>query len=241
MPFHTVKQGETLIALAVANGLSSWRDILDAPENAELAKTRPDPGILREGDRVFVPNRRLAQKQAAIDARHEFQMPGPKAWLRIAVRGTDGSPPAGARYELVVGETKSEGQVPPDGVIEQPVPVKSRSGSLVIQEPADEPEAWPTWELKIGWMDPLAELSGVQARLENLGFPCGGVTGEAGLETEAAIRAFQERVGLEPTGTADDALRDALAAYYDPAADESGQEVEIEVEVAADPETAPAA
>lgn len=239
MPFHTVKQGETLIELALANGLESWRDILDAPENAELAKTRTDPGVLKEGDRVFLPNRVLGRKDGAVDAVHSFRMPGPRSWVRLAIRGADGATPAGAPYELTIEGKAATGRVPPDGVIEHPAPVKSRSGSLVIQEPADDPEAWLRWELKIGWMDPLAELSGVQARLENLGFPCGGVTSEAGPETEAAIRAFQERVGLEPTGTADDALRDALAAYYDPAADEIGQEVEIEVE--ADPETAPAA
>lgn len=237
VPFHTVRQGETLIELALANGLESWRDVLDAPENAELAKTRTDPGILKEGDRVFVPNRTLAQTPAAIDARHEFKVPGPKAWVRIAVKDAEGAPLAGAAYELTLEGKTTAGTVPPDGVIEQPAPVGARSGSLVVQAPAEDPEAWPAWELKVGWMDPLAELSGVQARLENLGFPCGGVTGEASPETEAAIRAFQERVGLEATGEADDALREKLAAYYDPGADETGQEVEVET----DPEGASAA
>jgi hypothetical protein len=59
MPFHDVQQGETLLGLAAANGLESWEDILGRPENAELKKKRTDPGILKAGDRVFIPNREM--------------------------------------------------------------------------------------------------------------------------------------------------------------------------------------
>lgn len=228
MPFHEVRDGETLMELALAYGLDGWRTILEAPENAELAKTRTDPGILKAGDRVFVPNRVLGRESGAVDQSHQFKMPGPQSWLRLAVRSADASIPAGAGYALVVEGKTVRGEVPPDGVIEHPAAPGARTGSLVVESPADDPDAWPCWDLEIGSMDPLAELSGVQARLENLGFPCGGATGEPSPETEAAIRAFQERIGAEPTGEADDILRAALSGYYDPGADESAQEVAVE-------------
>jgi hypothetical protein len=72
------------------------------------------------------------------------------------------------------------------------------------------------WSLRIGHMNPIDHDSGVIARLQNLGFDCGDLA--------SSIRAFQEKVGLEATGTIDDALREKLKTYYDPAQDEASQE-----------------
>jgi|HubBroStandDraft_3_1064219.scaffolds.fasta_scaffold65847_2 hypothetical protein len=70
MPFHEVKQGETLLGLAAAHGLKSWQEILDRPENAELKQLRTDPGILKPDDRVFIPNRELRHHASAVDKLH---------------------------------------------------------------------------------------------------------------------------------------------------------------------------
>jgi len=213
MPFHDIKQGETLIALAVKSGLESWKDILDAPENADLKKKRTDPGILMPGDKVFIPNRVMRHEPSAIDAKHPFKISRPTAWLRLAVKDANGAALAGKKYELSVDSIVTSGSVPADGVIERAVPVDADSGTLTVWLDDTTTEEW---SLRIGYMDPLDETSGVEARLANLGFDCG--------DLESSIRAFQERLGLDVTGTADDALRKKLASYYDPAADEGSQE-----------------
>lgn len=100
-----------------------------------------------------------------------------------------------------------------NGVIERAVPVDTTSGTLRVWIVDDAPNVW---ELKIGHLDPIAEDSGVEHRLRNLGFD--------DTDLADAIRRFQTRVGLEATGTIDDALRDALAAYYDAAKNEREQE-----------------
>jgi N-acetylmuramoyl-L-alanine amidase len=223
MPFHDVKQGETLLGLAVKNGLESWKDILDRPENAELKKKRADPGILKAGDRVFIPNREMRHEASAVDAKHSFKVSRPKAWLRLEVKDAAGEALAGKKYELAVAGTTVSGKLPADGVIEQAVPVDTNEGKLTVW--MDE-TATQVWDLKIGHMDPADEVSGIQARLNNLGFDCCEPDGVLGDGTKNAIRAFQILTGLEATGEIDDACREKLLSFYDPAQDEKTQQVE---------------
>lgn len=226
MPFHDVKQGETLLGLAVKNGLESWKTILDRSENAELKKKRPDPGILKAGDRVFIPNREMRHEPSAVDALHSFKISRPKAWLRLAVKDAAGAP-FGKTYELTVAGKTTSGAIPADGVIEQAVPVDATAGTLTVRTADGTSQQW---DLKIGYMDPIDEVSGVQARLNNLGFDCGEPDGELDDDTKAAIRAFQALTGLDATGEIDDALRQKILSFYDPAQDETTQQVEPEEE-----------
>lgn len=211
MPFHTVQQGETLLGLAAANGLKDWNAILDAPENAELKKKRADPGILAEGDSVFIPNKVMRHEPSAVDAKHTYNVAPPKAWIRIALKDASGAALAGKSYTLVVDGNTTTGTTAADGIVEQAVAVDASAGTLTVVIDAKTTE---TWDLCIGYMDPLDSDSGVAARLRNLGFDFGD-------DVAAAVCAFQARVGLETTGTIDDALRAKLKSYYDPAQAES--------------------
>ncbi|MGZ8711342.1 MAG: peptidoglycan-binding domain-containing protein [Thermoanaerobaculia bacterium] len=220
MPFHTVQQGQTLLGLASSNGLDSWEDIVNASENASIKDTLTDPGILKPGLSLFIPNKTMKQQPSAIDAKHPFTVKRPKAWLRLAIKDADGTALANCRYDLTVAGTTTSGTIAADGILEQAVAIDTNAGKLKV---------WLTettfeeWELKIGWMDPITEESGVKARLANLGFDLGD-------DVAAAVKAFQARIGLEPTGTIDDTLRDKLKTYYDPAQDETTQDVEPETE-----------
>jgi hypothetical protein len=227
MPFHDVQQGETLLGLAAANGLESWKDILDRPENAELKKKRTDPGLLKAGDRVFIPNREMRHEASAVDAKHTFKVSPPKAWIRLAVKDAAGEAYAGKKYELAVAGKTVSGNLPADGLIEQAVPVDTTAGTLTVWIADGISQVW---ELRIGHMDPADEVSGVQARLNNLGFDCGEPDGVEDEETQAAVRAFQVLTGLESTGAIDDALRQKLQSFYDPGGDEASQQVEPEPE-----------
>jgi hypothetical protein len=59
----------------------------------------------------------------------------------------------------------------------------------------DDPDPHIDRELAIGHLDPIGLVSGVQARLQNLGYPC-AVTGESDETTLAALRIFRARNGL---------------------------------------------
>jgi peptidoglycan hydrolase-like protein with peptidoglycan-binding domain len=81
-----------------------------------------------------------------------------------------------------------EGNTGSSGLIEQPVPLNARQGKLTVGSFIRD--------LAIGELNPPEEtkdngISGIQARLANLGFDPGPVDGTGGPRTEAAIRAFQ--------------------------------------------------
>lgn len=226
MPYHTVKPGDTLIALASKNGLKDWTVIADAPENADFKKAHPDPGMLTAGAKVFIPNKVMRHEPSAIDAKHTFKVSKPKAWLRLVVHDADGAPIASKPFQLTVaGKIVKKGDLPADGLLEVPVPVDALDGRLTVWLTESETE---TWDLRIGYMEPIDGLIGVQARLNNLGFDCGEPKGVMNDKTAAAIRAFQERVGLEVTGTVDDTLKEKLKSYYDPATDERNEDAELQ-------------
>lgn len=216
MPYHKVRQGETLIGLAATNGLKDWQSILERPENAGLKKARPDPGVLLPGDRVFIPPRELKQAAKPVDARHSFKVTLPRAWLRLALKDSAGQPWAGKRYALTVGSQSFTGTLANDGVLEQPVAVDATRGELKVWTAGAEAEP-EIWQLAIGSMDPPEEVSGVKARLNNLGFDCGEPDSELTAEASAAIRSFQVLAGLTATGAVDAALSAKLAELYDPA------------------------
>lgn len=83
-----------------------------------------------------------------------------------------------------------------------------------------DPNVYQTYILKLGGLDPLETIEGVQDRLTNLGYPCDGEQGQLGSATQAAIRQFQADNGLAETGSIDlrqgsaDATLAALAASY---------------------------
>jgi hypothetical protein len=213
MPFHTVQQGETLLGLAAKNGLDSWQDIVNAPENASIKDTLTDPGIIKDGVSLFIPNRTLKQDPKPVDATHPYSVKRPTAWLRLAVKDADGAALKDKKYELSVDSNVTSGTIPADGVIERLVSVYASEGTLTVWL---DDQTTEQWSLRIGYMNPINDETGVTARLANLGFDCGDLA--------SSVRAFQERVGLETTGTVDDALREKLKTYYDPAQDETSQD-----------------
>lgn len=212
------------MGLAAANGLAGWKDILDHADNAELKKKRPDPGVLKEGDKVYIPNREMKHEPAAVDAKHPFTVSRKKAWVRLALKDADGTALSGT-FALSVGNVTASGTIAPGGILEQAVAIDATSGSLSVTTSDGRQESW---ELLVGYMDPIDEDSGVLARLVNLGFAAEDD------ELAVAVKAFQARVGVETTGVVDDALRTKLKSYYDPAA----AEADLDVEPAPEEETA---
>ena len=92
------------------------------------------------------------------------------------------------------------------GTIECEIPPDARRGVLTIKD-GDKREEHA---LLLGHTDPTAEITGIQARLNGLGFWCGKVDGVLGPQTEFAIWRFQIEHGLEGSGALDDDTRGEL-------------------------------
>lgn len=89
--------------------------------------------------------------------------------------------------------------------------------------PAAPPPVKVVFDLRIGALNPILELapdakclSGVQARLNNLSFPCGDADGIDTPTTQAQIKRFKSRFGIAPVdGTSNAALQTKMVDVHD--------------------------
>jgi hypothetical protein len=52
---YTVKQGDTLSAIARKHGISIWQDLYKHPDNAAFRARRPNPDLIFPGDVIMIP------------------------------------------------------------------------------------------------------------------------------------------------------------------------------------------
>ena len=203
--YVTVAQGDCVLSLARRFGRLP-QQIWEAPENAELRQARAH-NVLLPGDRAFIPALRIKTIPAATEQRHVYQAHGATCVLRMQLL-REQQPRANLQYALTVpgkvhrGVTDGDG----DGILEVTIRADAQGGILHLEDPAGE-EVYP---LRLGHLNPLDDVTGVQARLNNLDFACGAVDGQTGPLTQAALAAFQHAHGLQVTGHIDDATRHKL-------------------------------
>jgi hypothetical protein len=190
MATHTVKQGECLSKIAERYGFMDWHTIYDHPQNEEFKRQRPNPYLIHPGDTLFIPDRQSKQAPCATGGSHRFVVRSLKKALRLAIQDIGGKRIANAPYKLTVEGKLYEGTTDSEGMVATWIPVRAEEGTLEV-----EGYLWP---LKIGHLNPLDDVpdegvSGIQARLRNLGHDPGPIDGKLGPRTRAAIRAFQRR------------------------------------------------
>lgn len=199
---HIVKQGECLSSIAKHDKFADWRLLYNHPQNVAFKRDRPNPNLICPGDKLFIPDKECKEVRGETDLRHKFRLKGQKTFLRIMLCDEDGEPFAEKLYRLQIERTIYEGTTAEDGMVEQEIPADAEQGKLTLWfDEAFSGEGY-TWSLQIGHMDPVEELTGKQARLNNLGFDCGVVDGINGPKTQRAVRAFQEAYGLKVDGVA---------------------------------------
>jgi N-acetylmuramoyl-L-alanine amidase len=207
MPVHVVRQGECFTTIADLHGFADPRDVADHPENRALRARRPDPNILHPGDRVFVPDREIGVVARPTGARHRFVAKRPARRLHVVLKSAEGVPFAGVRYRILLEGATIEGTTGGDGAIRHDIPIQATEAKLDLGD--------VVVDLAIGWLNPLRDapdggVSGVQARLRNLGHEPGSVSGELDAPTRAAIESYQRARGLPVDGALSPALLSAL-------------------------------
>ncbi len=206
---HVVKQGESVNSVAALCGHLP-DTIWNAPENRDLKKLRKDPHILMPGDRLFVPALEPKTVSVASGSLHRFAVQRPRARLKVQIV-EGGKPRANEPFVLVVdGNTELSGTTDGDGWVDQPLPPLARVASLTV----GDGDAAISYRLLLRALDPVTEVSGVQARLRNLGYGEVPLDGEMGPATVAALCAFQRDHSLDVTGKPDQATQDELVAQH---------------------------
>ena len=205
---HVVRDGECISLLAAQRGLKS-SDVFDHPANAALKALRPNLNVLLPRDRVAI--RAVEQKDVAkpTNTKNVFALNDEPVFLRIQLLDRD-QPVKNEPFTLSVGALKFAGVTEADGTIKVQVPPGATQGFLSVGPPTNVLQM----NLKLGSLHPVESDTGVQQRLQNLGFDCGKIDGLIGPRTRGRIRDFQGKNGLLVNGVVTPETRNLLKAKH---------------------------
>jgi hypothetical protein len=208
MKAHVIEQGQCTTSIADQYGFF-WSTVWNHSANAGLRKQRDDPNTLEPGDVLMIPDKRPRTEAVATDARHVFRMKGVPAMFRMRLLWDD-KPRAGQPFRLLVDGKLTTGQTDGDGKIDVPIAPNAQGGTLTVGEGEEE----TVFEFNLGYLNPVEDTLGLQARLNNLGFNCGPPDGTLNQDTRAAVGMFQAKAGLDATGEPDAATRAKLVQEH---------------------------
>ena len=208
-----VEAGDCLLSIGAQEGIP-WKKIWEYGANEDLRRDRESPTILLPGDVVIVPEREAKECDIATDNKHRFQRKGSKVEIRIRVIDVDG-PRENEPYHVEIDGQRYEGKTEwtdNEGLAICEVPATCKHAILVVGDSEDE------YELLVGYMDPANTVTGLHARLENLGYFTGGVHTNWDGDSANAMQEFlrqSEKDGIENAGNPQDSKnRDALVKTY---------------------------
>lgn len=170
-------------------GFADYRAIWEHARNAELRRKRQNPNVLYPSDRLYVPDKQEKQEARVTTQTHRFQAPSQTVLLRIVVKGVDDQPIARARCALKVEGAFYRLVTDGNGQIEQQIPKRAENGALTIED--DRSPFGVEVPIKVGHLDPVDEVSGQRARLNNLGYNAGERAAPAELQFRSAVEEFQ--------------------------------------------------
>ena len=215
---YVIRQGDYVAKLAHRHGFDA-AEVWQLPKNETLRRKRGSPDILYPGDILYIPERDQPGQsvRAGGEQRYRARVPSTTVSLQLL---DDGQPIADQECEVVGVAAAVAGQpvvvkTDGDGRIELDVPV------IVDEFEVYVPSLHTTYAVRVGHMDPTAEMLGVVKRLRNLGYlddddDDGDEPDEEGdfpdedEDVAAAIAAFQHDRGMIITSVADGALLAAL-------------------------------
>jgi len=212
---HTVLPGDCLSNIGFDYGFAPTT-VWEYGPNAGLRGLRSSPHVLLPGDSVAIPALRERAQSVNTAIRLVLIRIGVPEILRIRFVTHGLKPRADLPYLLEIETAGSEpvdsreGTTDADGYIIQPIPPNATTGRILLGSGVDIEE----YPIRLGHIDPLTSLSGVQGRLENLGYDCGDGNGEANEATRSALELFQREHDLPVTGEPDTATQAKLESMH---------------------------
>jgi N-acetylmuramoyl-L-alanine amidase len=217
MKYHTVSQGEHLASIALSYGFRDWNTVYQHPNNDAFRKKRPNPNVILPGDQIFIPDIEEKTLSRATGQLHVFHRMNAPHCVRIVLKDADGKPFANTKYKLTVGDQEYAGVTDKDGLVYKEIAKTTQDAELRLED------LGLGWALKIGHLDPLHEpeqdtpiITGVKARLKNLGFYDGEVDQDFDDDTQEAVKQFQQTVlnRTDPDGQLDADTLNALQQQH---------------------------
>ena len=202
----TVELGDSIPSIAKNNGFF-WETLWNRPENASLKALRKDPNVLAPGDEVFVPDLELKYENRPTNAKHKFKIKGEQVKFKLQLLSF-GQPRKNEAYTLVIDGKLYQGTTDGSGILEHVVPANAQGGVIKLRAGKEQ------YPVKIGHLNPIDELTGVQQRLNNLGFNAGSEDGSMNDKLKEALQAFQAKYQLPVTGEIDGATKGKLVQCH---------------------------
>lgn len=200
------KEGDCFINICTQEGFY-WETVWNHSENRQLRELRKKHNILKKGDRIYIPDWEIKEYQAETEKRHTFCVKVRRVNFTLTLMNL-GQPRANEDYTLIVNGNSRTGTTDENGTFTESIPPKARYGRLLLGEMQEE------ITLNFGYIDPIEEISGVQKRLQNLGFFEGRIDDRLNPETTAAIAEFQRTVELSGEGELTDETRQKLVEVH---------------------------
>ena len=214
---YEVEPGDCMSSIAFSHGFF-WETLWNDASNAELKARRKNPNVLMTGDVVQIPDLTVKQEPGATETRHKFMLKGVPEKLRMRFLDANHKPRANVEYVLEIDGDSRRGRTDSNGELVESIPPDAKAGKLMLGGAGDKPVAGKSGpqvvRLKLGHLDPVSEVSGLKARLANLGYYQGPIDDQMDGNTRQAIRAFQTKKGLPATGEADDATKAKLEQLH---------------------------
>jgi len=205
---YKVEQGDHMVKIAAKFGFGDFNTIWNHPNNADLKKKRENPNVLFPGDSLHVPDKKQKKESKPTDASHKFKAQRPKLLLKLVLKGIDRKPLANTKITLKVEGDSFDLTTDGNGALQQKVRPTAENGKVFIKDLAVEAT------LKIGHLDPVDEVSGWRARLNNLGYNAGGKDDPADPKVKSAVEEFQCDQKLDVTGEMNKATQDKLKEQH---------------------------
>jgi hypothetical protein len=215
---YEVQPGDCMSSIAYSRGFF-WQTLWNDSSNADLKTKRKNPNVLMTGDVVHIPDLTVKQESGATGKRHKFMLKGVPEKLNLTLLDYDHKPRPNLDYLIVIDGNARKGKTDGNGKLTESILPNAMDGKLTFAEPQrvdDTGKPLPgepqnqVLILQLGGLNPISEVSGLKARLANLGFYKGPIDENLDPATKQAISSFQQKKGLPVTGVADDATRQKL-------------------------------
>jgi hypothetical protein len=207
MAYYVVQANDHLDKIAFRAG-STPAAIWEHASNERIRQKRGSGDILHPGDVLFLPDPPPREKRR-INAGSEKTFQATVPTTRIQLRILDAGKPAGGQPWIVeTSAGKLEGTTTADGGVDVKIPVRATHVALEL------PKLGIRRDLAVGGVDPLGEISGVQARLKQLGHYQGPIDGAASEALGEAVGRFRKASGLPAGDAVDPAFLEALKSQF---------------------------
>ncbi len=124
--WHIAGKNEDLPIIALSYGIKDWNLVYDHSQNESLREIRPNPFILHEGDKVWIP--KIDSKQISVKdkKRNTIKIYPPKTVFQLFLRDDNGLPYKNVKYEIWINKKKfgnEEKKTREDGLVFENVPI----------------------------------------------------------------------------------------------------------------------